>query len=195
MMARIPVTSLIDVKGKLYGTTLSGGLNEYYGTIFRVTMSGKEKVLHSFPGQFGDGMNPVANLVDVRGTLYGTTQYTEGPPSYFGGGVVFSITSAGSEKILYAFFPNYGSNGAYPQAGLISVKGTLYGTTPSRGYDGGGTAYSITKNGDLTTLHSFYLPSDGSGPWAPLLKVHDKLYGTTAGGGAYGKGTVFSYEP
>ena len=42
-------------------------------------MSGKEKVLHTFPGQFGDGMNPVANLVDVRGTLFGTTQYTEGP--------------------------------------------------------------------------------------------------------------------
>ena len=106
--------------------------------------------------------------------------------------MIFSVTSAGSEKVLYTFTPNYGSNGAYPQAGLISVKGTLYGTTPSRGYDGGGTAYSITKNGDLTTLHSFYLPTDGSGPWAPLLKVHNKLYGTTAGGGAYGKGTVFS---
>ena len=45
-----PVASLIDVKGKLYGTTYSGGFNQFYGTVFRLSMSGNEKVLHSFSG-------------------------------------------------------------------------------------------------------------------------------------------------
>jgi hypothetical protein len=40
--------------------------------VFAVTISGKEKVLHSFGGS-GDGATPVAALINVKGTLYGTT--------------------------------------------------------------------------------------------------------------------------
>ena len=43
-----PVASLIDVRGELYGTTCSGGANQQYGTVFRISRSGREKVLHSF---------------------------------------------------------------------------------------------------------------------------------------------------
>ena len=43
------------------------------GTVFSVTPGGTEKVLHSF-GEAGDGANPLwADLIDVSGTLYGTT--------------------------------------------------------------------------------------------------------------------------
>ena len=47
-----------------------GGANNL-GTVFSMTTSGQEKVLHSFSG--GSGVNPVAGLVPVAGTLYGTT--------------------------------------------------------------------------------------------------------------------------
>ena len=43
------VGSLINVRGKLYDMTVNGGTNNE-GTVFSVTPSGKEKVLHSFKG-------------------------------------------------------------------------------------------------------------------------------------------------
>jgi hypothetical protein len=37
-----------------------------------MSLSGSEKVLHSF-GYGSDGATPLAGLIDVNGTLYGTT--------------------------------------------------------------------------------------------------------------------------
>ena len=191
-----PVASLINVNGKLYGTTSSGGNARFYGTVFRVTTSGREKVLYNFQSfGVGDGANPVATLVNVGGTLYGTTedggQYVYNQLS---SGTVFSVSTTGVEKVLYAFLPEpYSSNGGIPKAGLINVDGTLFGTTAHDGPYGyaGGTAFSITTSGSLTNLDSFGSGDDGSGPVAPLLNVRNSLYGTTASGGAYGNGTVF----
>lgn len=184
-----PVASLIYVKGRLYGTTFTGGSNECCGTVFRVSTSGREKVLYSFDGGFADGANPAASLIDVKGVFYGTTQLG-GQLSSEGGGTVFSVTGVNAESLLYKFDP-YGSDGAIPLAGLIDVKGTLYGTTWYGGPNSGGTAFGITTAGHVTDLHNFGLGPDGSAPAAPLLNVHDTLYGTTSAGGAYGKGTIF----
>ncbi len=65
---------MIDVNGTLYGTTLRGGAygRRGDGTVFSITTSGTEKVLHSF-GKGSDGVDPEAGLIDVKGTLYGTT--------------------------------------------------------------------------------------------------------------------------
>lgn len=187
-----PLAGLTDVRGKLYGTTLSGGNGEFSGTVFRITTSGREKVVYSF-GYGSPGQNPIAGLVTLNGTLYGTTKFGEETSSSFGYGTVFAVTRAGTERLLHAFDL---SDGYYPAADLINVSGTLYGTTEGGGAYGGpygdGTAFSITTSGNLTSLHSFGSGTDGSSPWASLLDVHGKLYGTTAGGGAYGKGTVFS---
>ena len=65
-----PLAPLIAVKGKLYGTTTSGGL--YSGTVFSVTTTGSEKVLYTFAGGT-DSNYPFASLLNVNGTLYGTT--------------------------------------------------------------------------------------------------------------------------
>ncbi|MFY9859076.1 MAG: choice-of-anchor tandem repeat GloVer-containing protein [Candidatus Cybelea sp.] len=187
-----PVASLIDISGKLYGTTVAGGSYEFYGTVFRVSSTtGKEKVIHSFSQSFEDGGSPVANLLDVKGTMYGTTEYGGQVCTCNGGGTVFSIKPTGAEQVLHVFDQYGNPEGSFPQAGLISINGALYGTTPSNGVNGGGTAFSITTNGNLTILHSFGSGSDGSGTFAPLLNVRGKLYGTTELGGAYGKGTIF----
>ncbi|MFY9720734.1 MAG: choice-of-anchor tandem repeat GloVer-containing protein [Candidatus Cybelea sp.] len=189
-----PVASLIDVKGKLYGTTVTGGFNELWGTVFRVSTSGREKVLYSFEGYgLSDGANPTASLLNVKGTLYGTTEYGGEGLSSVGYGTAFTISTTGTEHVLQKFAP--GPDGDYPEAGLINVNGTLYGTAAGGGAYGSGfgdgTAFSITTSGHVTALHSFGSGSDGINPWAPLLDVRGTLYGTTSAGGAYGKGTVF----
>jgi uncharacterized repeat protein (TIGR03803 family) len=133
---------LISVKGKLYGTTDLGGggggcpSQDGCGTFFSVTTSGKEKVLHSF-GRRKDGAQPFASLIDAKGTLYGTTAAGGGSKcGGFGCGTLYSVTTTGTESVLYRF--GGGSDGEYPYAALIDASGTLYGTT-SRG--GGSECY------------------------------------------------------
>jgi uncharacterized repeat protein (TIGR03803 family) len=97
-----PVASLIDVKGKLYGTTFSGGSNEN-GTVFRVSTGGKEKVLYNFFFYYPSGGNVAANLVDVNGTLYGTTELGGSGGQSAGYGTLYSISTTGTEKLLHGF--------------------------------------------------------------------------------------------
>jgi uncharacterized repeat protein (TIGR03803 family) len=197
-----PVAALIDLNGKLYGTTSHGGhgkCNGGCGTVFSITPSGTEKVLHSFLAG-SDGAGPAASLIDVKGLLYGTTA---GGGAY-GGGTVFSITPSGKEKVVHSF--GKGTDGFLPVAALIDVNGTLYGTTEVGGKrmsghfcnqtGNCGTVFSVTTGGREKVLHRFVGDgTDGASPVAPLIDVKGTLYGTTQYGGAYAsgsKGTIFS---
>ena len=51
-----------------------------------MSLSGNEKVLHSF-GYGSDGATPLAGLIDVNGTLYGTTS----AGGTYGDGTVFAL--------------------------------------------------------------------------------------------------------
>jgi uncharacterized repeat protein (TIGR03803 family) len=99
-------------------------------------------VLYSFKAP-PDGKSPVAGLIDVKGTLYGTTS----AGGAYGDGTLFSITAGGTEKVLHTFgnaCPSACTDGSEPFAGLIDVKGMLYGTTSAGGVNGYGTVFSIT---------------------------------------------------
>ena len=197
-----PIAGLIDVNGLLYGTTLEGGNSYGQGTVYSVSKSGTENVIHRFGG--GGGWGPVrVDLIEVDGTLYGTTE--QGGASGFG--VVFGITPKGHYKMLYTF--TGGSDGGHPDAGLIDVDGTLYGTTT---YGGGlgcrtknfpdcGTVFAVTTKGNEHVLYTFTNASGGA--WDPeggLTELSGTLYGTTMYGGAaqcgtrtgYGCGTIYS---
>lgn len=154
--------------------------------------SGTESVVHSF-GAAGDGSVPKASLVDADGTLYGTTSAGgDGVGSLCGPGgcgTVFRIATDGSESVVYNFS---GADGVDPEASLIDVKGTLYGTTIYGGAGYQGVIFSVTAAGKERVLHSFTGTPDGAGPQAGLIEVGGKLYGTTSEGGAYGNGTVYS---
>ncbi len=184
-----PRAGLTDVGGTLFGTTEFGGATRCNGgwgcgTVFSISTGGTEKVVHSF--RKANGENPVGGLVDVGGTLYGTTGGDEA-----GAGTVFSITPSGRKKMLHKF----GSpDGTHPFASMIYVNGSLYGTTAGGGAYGKGTVFSITPGGTEKVLHSFN-GTDGAQPYASLIDVDGTFYGTTAGGGAQGKGTVFSITP
>jgi uncharacterized repeat protein (TIGR03803 family) len=193
---------LIDVKGTLYGMTQSGGAFNS-GTVFSVDPdTGTETVLYSFCSQQNctDGDFPVSGLIDVKGTLYGTT----GGGGQYNGGTVFSLNlNTNTETVLHAFNFN-GTDGWYPLGGVIDVKGTLYGTTYFGGsgncYSGDrigcGTVFAVAlKSGAESILYSFQNTGDGANPASNLINVEGLLYGTCYAGGQYGGGTVFSITP
>ena len=197
-----------DAKGNLYGTTNEGGGNgcrDYgCGTVFKVTKTGTETVLHTFTGP--DGAYPMAGLVsDASGNLYGTSlgggsSYGSGCAGYgynYGCGTVFEVTRAGKETVLYSFT---GPDGSFPESVLISDGGdNLYGTTFHGGASGNGcggngcgTVFKVTKTGNETVLYSFTGGADGADPMAGLVSDPEgNLYGTTLYGGVFNKGTVF----
>jgi uncharacterized repeat protein (TIGR03803 family) len=186
-----PEAGLIVVNGALYGTTVYGGTGactEGCGTVFKITTSGSESVLHSFGNS--DGNEPFARLLDLGGTLYGTTRLG----GAIGYGTVFKISTSGNESVVYSF--TFGADGGDPWGGLIAVNGALYGTTEyganSTCNGGCGTVFSLTPSGTLSSLYSFTGKSDGGQPTAGLVNVNGTLYGTTSEAGGYADGTVFS---
>ena len=186
-----PAGNLVSVNSALYGTASSGGAVDL-GTIFSINPStGAETIVHSFQPT-GDGNDPVAGLLNVSGTLYGTTE-SGGSAGY---GAVFSlVASTGAEAVLYSF--KAGTDGSSPEASLIDVSGVLYGTTYSGGTSANnyGTLFSVNATtGAETVLYRFKGGADGANPAAALLAVGDVLYGTTTKGGSAGDGTVFSYN-
>ena len=189
-----PTASLTNVHGMLYGTTPKGGkpCSLECGTVFKISTAGSEKILYAFKGPPKDGTSPSGGLVDIGGTLYGTTEY--GGVGSSGGGTVFKLTTAGAEKVLHTFTPGDAANPAY--ANLIGIKGSLYGVAWRGGTSGFGAVFKITPNGSESVLHSFAAGEDGSSPYGSLVLVNGKLYGTTqAGGSASGDGTVYTIVP
>jgi uncharacterized repeat protein (TIGR03803 family) len=190
-----PTAGLIDVDGTFYGTTSERGAYSS-GTVFSVTPSGTENVIYAFHGGKQDGRYPYASLVNLNGTLYGTTVHG-GAHSL---GTVFSVTPSGTEQVLHSFQGKAGDDGAFPYAGLTVVNGTLYGTTSQGGVgcgsvSGCGTVFSITPSGTETVIYSFACKRDGCFPYAPLLALNGKLYGTAGGGAKGSSGVVFSVTP
>lgn len=151
-----PTSGLTLMRGRLYGTTVAGGIatctgfqSSPCGTVFSMEpSSGQEDIVHFFKGD-PDGLSPNAPLVASNGFLYGTTYYGGDSGSAFCGesgcGTVFRLTAEGKERVLYSF--QFTPDGAYPTAGLTSVNGALYGTTVFGGTgagDGGGTVFKLS---------------------------------------------------
>ena len=189
-----PSSNLLrDSAGNLYGAAYEGGANGL-GAIFKISKSGKERVLYSF-GSGTDGEYPGSGLIqDTAGNLYGTTGY--GGAS--GNGTVFKISKTGMETILHSFT---GTDGQYPFCTLLTDSaGNLYGTTSYGGSSNVGTVFKLTKKGHVTVLHNFTDGPDGANPYAGLVRdSKGNLYGTTYYGGAacqgFDCGTVFKITP
>jgi uncharacterized repeat protein (TIGR03803 family) len=196
-----PLAGLVlDKEGNLYGTTYIGGAYNY-GTVFKLTPSGTETILHSFDANGIDGYGAAAGVVlDAKGNLYGTTQ----SGGTYGLGTVYKLTPSGTETILHSFGASGDGYDPYASGLIRDKKGNLYGTTLYGGANdcngnGCGTVFELSpparKNGVWTEmiLHSFNADgTDGYDPYASLIMDKEGiLYGTTGAGGTYGSGTVF----
>jgi uncharacterized repeat protein (TIGR03803 family) len=218
--------------GEFYGTTSSGGGGA--GTVFELsppTVPGgawTEQVLYSFSSSSRNPQNVSPNgnvILDSNGSLYVTMQ---GSPTRSGTalGLVIALTPPNSgsgswiEHELFGFGPDVGwAGGAMPLAGVVSLNGSLFGTTytegdSSCGTTGCGAVYQLTPPAQAgaewteTTLHTFSgYPADGAESYAPLtVGPGGVLFGTTFYGGAYsqtcqangvdvGCGAVFELTP
>lgn len=209
-----PYAGLVQASnGDLYGTTTSGGsfgpCCPGYGTIFKITETGKLKQLHVFcaspsgegncdnSNNVSDGWGPTGGLVQAtNGVLYGTTCC--GGNANDGGGTVFKITEGGAFTNLYDFCSqpnctdgdnNNGPGNGYQSTLVQATNGNLYGITQNGGANGAGVVFEITPAGQFTTLYSFCSQpacADGSNPIGWLIQGTDgNLYGTTSAGGNY----------
>jgi uncharacterized repeat protein (TIGR03803 family) len=157
-----------------------------------------EKVLLNFDGS--DGADPWSNyfISDAKGNLYGAT----GDGGTYGDGVVFMLTLAGKETVLYEFKGQANGDGAAPHGHLaFDANGNIYGTTQAGGTNGTGTVYELSpKSGGgwkEKVLYSFSASgtTDGTDPSAGMTIAADgTMYSTTPDGGAYQAGVIFSMK-
>jgi uncharacterized repeat protein (TIGR03803 family) len=214
---------VLGFNGNLYGTTESGGTvaggdcESGCGTAFEITPSGKFTTLYTFCTEFyqngncANGMIPTAALIQAtNGNFYGTTLYG----GENGAGDIFEITPGGKFKEIYSFCSqaNCADGLLRIQDGFLvqTADANFYGTTGSGGANGGGTFFTVTLTGELTTLYNFcYSTSDpcpdGSNPGSVSLGTDGNFYGTTTAGGndvptfcggpPFGCGTAFEMSP
>jgi uncharacterized repeat protein (TIGR03803 family) len=190
---------LMDKAGNLYGTTTYGGGSGCFGggcgTVWKLSATGEETVLHSFTGgSDGSSLFEQSLAMDTENNLYGTAE--EG--GAHNAGIVFKVNITSKiETVLYSF--TGGSDGSLPASGIFRARnGRLFGTTELGGDSGFGTVF-VLKGTQETVLHSFD-NNDGAYPFTSLLGMSGaapgvaKLWGVTNGGGQHNVGTVFSLE-
>jgi uncharacterized repeat protein (TIGR03803 family) len=212
-----PVGGLIlDQSGDLYGATAyGGGVCGGYGcgTLFEISPSGSESLLHLFSGLPNDGSVPETGLYpDGAGNLYGTTEFggsanASNCADSEGCGTVYELAANGTVSILHSFCVEVNCpDGAEPLASLIMDQShNLYGTTELGGIatdcaaPGCGVVFKLAPDSSETVLYSFCNQQhcvDGAYPWSSgvIADENGNLYGTTGDGGKTGLnpgGSVF----
>jgi uncharacterized repeat protein (TIGR03803 family) len=172
--------------GNFYGTTQFGG-TAGYGTVYKLTPSGKVTILYSFTDLDAAPTAPLVQGTDSN--LYGST--ANGGTNLVG--YIFKITMAGKLTVLHTFDL---TDGGYPTAALIQGSdGSFYGTTLEGGANNDGVVFKITASGKFTLLHSFSLATDGNFSETAMLQATDgNFYGTTNNTGNY-QNTIYKITP
>jgi len=145
------------------------------------------ETLYTFTG-LPDGSNPWNDLLlDVNGTLYGTTSIG----GVYGCGTVYKLNREGKETVLYSF--TGGADGCFPESNVLQDwQGNLYGVALFGGNltatncidDGGcGVVYKLDTKGNETVLYTFTGGADGNIPQGLNMDWAGNLYGITLSGG------------
>jgi uncharacterized repeat protein (TIGR03803 family) len=167
-----------------------------------ISSSVAESLVHSFSGAGGtvgsnDGAVPSSLIWGNDANLYGAT-FPGGADQQ---GMIFKLSTAGAETILYSFTGNGGvaasTDGAAPTSLMQASDGNFYGTTQAGGAYNKGAVFSIAA-GVEAVIYSFSGNGgvagsmDGALPVALVEGSDGSLYGTTQLGGANGAGTAFN---
>lgn len=153
--------------GNMYGIGLYCGTNNT-GAVYKISPSGAESVLYSFPSNFSFCFSGLTLGSD--GNFYGTCFSTPG-----GHGSIFQLTPAGVFTDKYDFTGVYGdTEPLYPP--IQASDGNYYGTTGYNPYSCG-NIYKLTAAGVYTNLHTF--SGSDCGPASSLIQASDgNLYGS-----------------
>ncbi len=201
----------LDAAGNLYGTTEYGGVGPGYfgfGVVYKLTPSGSESVLYTFPQSGPPGGHPVAGVVlDRSGNVYGTTvslnsenspvrsrsRSVFAPPGF---AVVFELSPSGDGWNFTVIHP---FDGYFAQGYDLNIdaSGNLYGTVRNEGpdYD---EAYELTPSDQgwiYTVLHDFTGGDDGYSPWGIVPDGSGNIFGVCFNGGSTGYGVVWEITP
>ena len=210
---RAPLIQGLD--GNFYGTAIAGGTRRA-GTAFSITSTGTLTTLRNFCvgpqltcSKLGAG--PYAPLIQTNDGTFYTPLFTSGLPTPANAGSIVRIFPNGVATKVADICPQSPcAYGASPVSGLTQgIDGNFYGTTSAGGnlsnqcvysaFPGCGAIYKATRDGTLTSLHTFCALSnctDGAVPNSALVQGTDgNFYGTTSGGGAHKFGTVFKLTP
>ena len=190
---------LLASNGDFYATTMTGGSYDCgdvgtCGTVYRISPSGQQAVVHSFGADTKQGFTPLGALIQGRdGALYGVTAYG----GAYGKGTIYKITQSGTFTLLYSFGENP-TDGRTPVGALVQgADGSLYGATSIGGLNNCqqvpavagtgncGTIFKLALDGTFNTIYNFgTTATDGVQPTGNLLLASDGyLYGTTENGG------------
>ena len=206
-----PAPTLLYKNGLLYGVTTEGGMpcaNEICGTVFSVNPgTGAESTLHTFAPGAG-GYQPDSNLIDHKGSIYGSTFYGGDLSCGKGGcGTTFSIDpGTGAYNVVQTMATNHEHVRGFAARGNDLYESVI---APPGGrtnhINQGQLAELDLKSGKRTVLYKFdhgIDGADGAEPFAPLVYANGVFYGSTEFGGQAnsncgrnGCGTLFQYVP
>jgi uncharacterized repeat protein (TIGR03803 family) len=183
-----PQCGLLLAGSTLYGT--AAGRDSYPGhapgAVYSINTDGTGyTILKRFSGP--DGFSPQASLARFGTFLFGTT-LGGGTAGY---GTLFWMTADGSSfRVLHNFLG--GQDGRGPEAELLFVGVTLFGTTWGGGAFNQGTIFRINLDGTgYQVIKSLSWDEDGAFPQTGLIQYGGTLLGVARGGGRFGAGTIF----
>jgi uncharacterized repeat protein (TIGR03803 family) len=204
-----------DSSGNLYGSTSDDQASAQkqqvasysYGTIFKLTHTGKKSVLHRFSV---NQVQPTDGLIrGADGNFYGTTYLGGGSDGCNndgrGCGTVFKLNENGKFTVLYTF--QGGTDGGNPVGNLTpDAQGNLYGVgwnSEGTGCFGGpcGMVFELGTNDVEKVLYTFEPVGGtrgGGSSGSLLLDAAGNFYGSGGGGtgcGYGGCGVIFELTP
>jgi len=191
---------ILGSDGNLYGVTSAGGTG-FYGTFYKMTLSGEITTLYSFCETLClDGYGPNGIMQASDGNFYGTAGFG----GAFSEGTLFQLTPAGQFKLLHTFcsVPPNCADGYHPfyppiQASDGNFYGTAFGGGTSGEPWGGGVLYELTSTGTFEVIYNFcssntrYGCEHGTGPMSIVQDAKGDFFGTTDYGGNSDAGIVF----
>lgn len=186
-----PQGAFVEVNGKLYGTTVNGGVNDM-GVLFEydpLYNSYTKKI--DFAGTLNGSYPISALMLAANGKIYGTA--SEGGVD--GEGVLFEYNVTTNTLTKKVDFDGV-TLGGYPYGELMQASnGKIYGTTQVGGALGDGVIFEYDINTNtLTKKIDFNNNGNGRYPTSILIEATPGvLYGTTGAGGVGNNGVLFSY--
>lgn len=194
----LPYAGVVEASdGRLYGSTLAGGTNGGYGTLYGINKDGTgHTLLRSYANGSVEGHTPASPLNEgPDGRLYGTT--SGGGSANLG--TLFALNKDGTGYTILHHFGATAGDGTAPYAGVMrGADGRLYGTTNGGGEHAKGTVYAVNTDGSgyATLKHFAGGANEGTGPgYGTLAEKNGMLYGLTVLGGTFDAGTAFKLNP
>jgi uncharacterized repeat protein (TIGR03803 family) len=171
----MPIGSLIESNGKLFGNTYVGGTYGM-GTIFSIDKDGNGFTkLFEFNGIETGGW-PIGQLTLLGNTLFGATSGGFGQSE---NGTIFKINIDGTGFTKIHNFD--GTNGLTPNGSLVFYKEKLYGNTNDGGSDYHGVMFRINPDGTgFTNILDYTSKGTGERSENGIIISDDVIYGVSS---------------